>query len=116
MIRLVTDEIRIRYVYLRLNAKSYVLLRFVHPQNFFDIFQNLGADGTGLADKIRTATDSADDIRIVTNCTDRCGWALRIIRRVRKCVCDWGITVVINLDIYYCYKVKHSPFDKTLRF
>ena len=67
MIRLVTDEIRIRYVYLRLNAKSYVLLRFVHPQNFFDIFQNLGADGTGLADKIRTVTDSADDIRIVTN-------------------------------------------------
>ena len=67
MIRLVTDEIRIRYVYLRVNAKSYVLLRFVHPQNFFDIFQNLGADGTGLADKIQTVTDSADDIRIVTN-------------------------------------------------
>ena len=42
-------------------------LRFVHPQNFFDIFQNLGADGTGLADKIRTVTDSADHIRIVTN-------------------------------------------------
>ena len=42
-------------------------MRFVHPQNFFDIFQNLGADGTGLADKLRTVTDSADDIRIVTN-------------------------------------------------
>ena len=61
------DEIRIRYVYLRMNALSYVLLRFVHPQNFFDIFQSLGADGTGLADKIRTVTDSADEIRIVTN-------------------------------------------------
>ena len=42
-------------------------MRFVHPQNFFDIFQNLGADGTGLADKIRTVTGSADDICIVTN-------------------------------------------------
>ena len=42
-------------------------MRFVHPQNFFDIFQNLGEDGTGLVDKIRTVTDSADDIRIVTN-------------------------------------------------
>ena len=30
-------------------------------------------------------------LQIVTECTDRCGWALRIIRRVRKCVCDWGI-------------------------
>ena len=34
---------------------------FVHPHNFFDIFQNLDADGEGLADKIRTVTDSADD-------------------------------------------------------
>ena len=56
-----------RYVYLRTNAKSYVLLGFVHLQNFFDIFQNLGADGTDLADKLRTVTDSADEIRIVTN-------------------------------------------------
>ena len=56
-----------RYVYLRMNAKSYVLLCFVHPQNFFDIFQNLGLDRTGLADKIRTVMDSADEIRIVTN-------------------------------------------------
>ena len=36
-------------------------------RNFFDIFKNLGADGTGLADKIRTVMDSADEIRIVTN-------------------------------------------------
>ena len=76
-------------------------MRFVHPQNFFDIFQNFGADGTTLADKIRTVTDSADDIRIVTNtvteCTDRCGRALRIIRRVRKCVCDWGIKQAVYL-------------------
>ena len=70
-------------------------MRFVHPQNFFDIFQNFGADGTTLADKIRTVTDSADDIRIVTNSYGMHGslrTALRIIRRVRKCVCDWGIT------------------------
>ena len=67
MIRLLTDEIRTRYVYLRINAESYVLLRFVHPQNFFDIFQNLGVDGTGLADKILTVTDYAGEIRIVTN-------------------------------------------------
>ena len=67
MISLVTDELRIRYEYLRMNTKSYVLLRLVHPDNFFDIFQNLAADGRGLADKIQTVTDSADEICIVTN-------------------------------------------------
>ena len=36
-------------------------------RTFLIFFKNLGADGTGLADKIRTVTDSADDIRIVTN-------------------------------------------------
>ena len=76
-------------------------MRFVHPQNFFDIFQNFGADGTTLADKIRTVTDSADDIRIVTNSYGMHGSfrtaALRIIRRVRKCVCDWGIRENISV-------------------
>ena len=35
-------------------------------QTFFDIFQNLGADGKGLADKVQTVKDSADVICIVT--------------------------------------------------
>ena len=48
----------------------------------------------GFADKIRTVTDSADEIRIVTNSygiqgSMRMGFTYH--RRVRKCVCDWGI-------------------------
>ena len=45
---------------------TYYCVLFIR-RTFFDIFQNFGADGTTLADKIRTVTDSADDIRIVTN-------------------------------------------------
>ena len=51
-----------------------------------------------VADKIRTITFSADVIRIVTECADSCGRALRTIRRVRKCVCDWGINAVGELS------------------
>ena len=42
-------------------------------------------------------------IRIVTECMDSCGRALRTIRRVRKCVCDWGITEGNGVPIA-CYQ------------
>ena len=35
----------------------YVLLRMFHPCSIFDFFQNLGADGIGLAYTIRLDTD-----------------------------------------------------------
>ena len=35
--------------YVLMRIKGNVSLRCFHPQNFFDIFQNLGADGKGLA-------------------------------------------------------------------
>ena len=46
--RLDAGEIRMRYELLRIIAESYVSLRYFYPQNFFDIFQNLSADGKGL--------------------------------------------------------------------
>ena len=51
-----------------------------------------------VADKIRTVTFSADVIRIVTEWADSCGRALRTIRRVRKCVCDWGIRSSMSIE------------------
>ena len=49
-------------------------------------------------------------IRIVTEFADSCGRALRTIRRVRKCVCDWGIiSKVTNDSIYHkIYEPRHA--------
>ena len=46
-------------------------------------------------------------LRIVMECTDRCGWALRNISRVRKCVCDWGI----KFDMQRHHVLKKLNFD-----
>ena len=55
-----------------------------------------------VADKIPTVTFSADVIRIVTECADSYGRALRTIRRVRKCVCDWGIRLMfLNTELIF---------------
>ena len=48
------------YKYLELHT----IALFSSP-NIFDSFQNFGADGKDLADKIRTVIDSVDVIRIV---------------------------------------------------
>ena len=66
-----------------------------------------------LADKTRSVTFSADVIRIVMVCADSCGRALRTIRRVRKCVCDWGIWAVC-VCVRCCFMPQSHTHLRTL--
>ena len=75
----------IRYGQIRINAFSYVPLPTITDRPsahaFFDSYENLPADLPSPEDTIRTVTD---EIRIVTDRTDRYGTSIRSVRSVRK--------------------------------
>ena len=78
----------IRYGQIRINAFSYVPLPTITDRPsahaFLTVMKNLPADLPRPEDTIRTVTDITDEIRIVTDRTDRYGTPIRSVRSVRK--------------------------------
>ena len=78
----------IRYGQIRINAFSYVPLPTITDRPsahaIFDSYENLPADLPRPEDTLRTVTDITDEIRIVTDRTDRYGTPIRSVHSVRK--------------------------------
>ena len=80
-------QIRIIYLSLRIFHPYRFLFFFYHYQSFFihTTYFTYLADLPGPVNNTRTDTDITDNIRIVTDRTDKYGSPIRSIRSIRKC-------------------------------
>ena len=103
-------------IYVLLPSVTYHCVVFIRRTFliFFKIWARMEKALRWVADKIRTVTFSADVIRIVPEWADSCGRALRTIRRVRKCVCDWGISILSLVTNLQTHKLMPPQQDKAM--
>lgn len=76
---------------------GYLQLRFTRTQLFFDLFQNAFAFHPYLKIRYGQLRTLRFGLRTITQTTNRYVLAIFSKRRVRKCVCDLGITETVSL-------------------